>query len=50
MAYEGTKLHDFEPRGEVKDLEIIKTEVKVIMISSIIKILKLALYETKECK
>ena len=27
MAYEGTKLHDFEPRGEVKDLEIIDTEI-----------------------
>ncbi|MGV9002079.1 MAG: FKBP-type peptidyl-prolyl cis-trans isomerase [Candidatus Saccharimonadaceae bacterium] len=27
MAYEGTKLHDFEPREEVKELEIIDTEV-----------------------
>lgn len=28
MAYEGTKLHDFEPRGEVvKELEIIDVEV-----------------------
>jgi FKBP-type peptidyl-prolyl cis-trans isomerase len=27
MAYEGTKLHNFEPRGEVKELEIIDVEV-----------------------
>lgn len=28
MAYEGTKLHDFEPRSEaVKELEIIEVEV-----------------------
>jgi len=27
MAYEGTKLHDFEPREEVKELEIIDVEV-----------------------
>ena len=27
MAYEGTKLHDFEPRDEVKELEIIDVEV-----------------------
>lgn len=27
MAYEGTKLHDFETRDEVKELEIIDTEV-----------------------
>lgn len=27
MAYEGTKLHDFEPREEVKELESIDVEV-----------------------
>ena len=27
MAYEGTKLHDFEPREGVAELEIIDTEV-----------------------
>jgi len=27
MKYEGTKLHDFEPREEVKELEIIDVEV-----------------------
>ncbi|MFZ1302085.1 MAG: FKBP-type peptidyl-prolyl cis-trans isomerase [Candidatus Microsaccharimonas sp.] len=27
MAYEGTKLHDFETRDEVKELEIIDVEV-----------------------
>ena len=27
MTYEGTKLHDFEPRDEVKELEIIDIEV-----------------------
>lgn len=27
MAYEGTKLHDFEPREEVKELEMIDVEV-----------------------
>lgn len=27
MAYEGTKLRDFEPRDEVKELEIIDREV-----------------------
>lgn len=27
MAYEGTKLHDFEPRDEVTELEIIDVEV-----------------------
>jgi FKBP-type peptidyl-prolyl cis-trans isomerase len=27
MAYEGTKLHNFEPREEVSELEIIDTEV-----------------------
>lgn len=27
MAYEGTKLHSFEPRDEVKELEIIDVEV-----------------------
>jgi len=27
MAYEGTKLHDFEPQDEVKELEIIDVEV-----------------------
>lgn len=27
MAYEGTKLHGFEPREEVKELEIIDVEV-----------------------
>lgn len=27
MAYEGTKLHDFEPREEVKELETIDIEV-----------------------
>ena len=27
MAYEGTKLHNFEPQGEVKELEIIDVEV-----------------------
>jgi len=27
MAYEGTKLHDFEPRGEVTELEIVDVEV-----------------------
>lgn len=27
MAYEGTKLHDFEPRDEVVELEIIDIEV-----------------------
>ena len=27
MAYEGTKLHDFEPRDEVSELEIIDVEV-----------------------
>lgn len=27
MAYEGTKLHDFEPREEVKELEIIDVEI-----------------------
>ena len=27
MAYEGTKLHDFEPRDEVKELEMIDVEV-----------------------
>ena len=27
MAYEGTKLHDFETREEVKELEIIDVEV-----------------------
>ena len=27
MAYEGTKLRDFEPRDEVKELEIIDIEV-----------------------
>ena len=26
MAYEGAKLHDFEPRDEVKELEIIEVE------------------------
>lgn len=26
MAYEGTKLHNFEPRDEVKELEIIDVE------------------------
>ncbi len=26
MAYEGTKLHDFEPRDEVKELETIDVE------------------------
>lgn len=27
MAYEGTKLHNFEPRDQVNELEIIDTEV-----------------------
>lgn len=27
MAYEGTKLHDFQPREEVKELEMIDVEV-----------------------
>lgn len=27
MAYEGTKLHNFEPQGDVKELEIIDVEV-----------------------
>ena len=27
MKYEGTKLHDFEPRDEVRELEIIDVEV-----------------------
>lgn len=29
MAYEGTKLHDFEPRGAVKELEMIDVEVGI---------------------
>ena len=27
MAYEGTKLHDFEPREEIKELEVADVEV-----------------------